>query len=72
MKPIAKWNLCTIRKAQVFESHGQSRIVFDTDWQYEAMVTPLSWEPLDVWRFYNQRCCMCFHFMGASFTYVRV
>lgn len=50
--------VAVIRKAQVFKSHGQSRIVFDTDWQYEAMVTPLSWKPLDVWRFYNQCCCM--------------
>ncbi|MFC3773103.1 IS1380 family transposase [Paenibacillus sp. GCM10012303] len=47
-----------IRKAQVFEWDGQGRIVFDSDWQHEAMVTPLDWEPLDVWRFYNQRCCM--------------
>ncbi|MCZ8521860.1 transposase [Paenibacillus mucilaginosus] len=39
-----------IRKAQRFED-GQSRIVLDT-------VTNLEWEPLDLWRFYNQRCCM--------------
>jgi hypothetical protein len=37
---------------------GQTRLVFDTDWQYEAIVTNLEWEPLDLWRFYNQRCCM--------------
>jgi hypothetical protein len=46
-----------IRKAQVFDD-GQGRIVFDTDWQYEAIVTNLEWEPIDLWRFYNQRCCM--------------
>jgi hypothetical protein len=46
-----------IRKARIFED-GQGRIVFDTDWQYEAIVTNLEWEPLDLWRFYNQRCCM--------------
>ncbi|MEB3104111.1 IS1380 family transposase, partial [Ferviditalea candida] len=46
-----------IRKAQIFDD-GQGRIVFDTDWQYEAIVTNLEWEPLDLWRFYNQRCCM--------------
>jgi len=37
---------------------GQSRLIFDTDWQYEAIVTNLEWEPIDLWRFYNQRCCM--------------
>jgi hypothetical protein len=46
-----------IRKAQVFDD-GQGRIVFETDWQYEAIVTNLEWEPIDLWRFYNQRCCM--------------
>lgn len=55
------WNkarrVAIIRKAQVFED-GQGRLVFDTDWQYEAMVTNLEWEPIDLWRFYNQRCCM--------------
>ncbi|MDU0329507.1 IS1380 family transposase [Paenibacillus sp. 3LSP] len=55
------WNkarrVAIIRKAQVFEE-GQGRIVFDSDWQYEAMVTNLEWEPIDLWRFYNQRCCM--------------
>lgn len=45
------------RKAQVFDN-GQGRIVFDTDWQYEAIVTNLEWAPIDLWRFYNQRCCM--------------
>lgn len=46
-----------IRKAQVFED-GQGRFVFDSDWQYEAIVSNLGWEPIDLWRFYNQRCCM--------------
>ena len=46
-----------IRKAHVVED-GQSRIVFESDWQYEAIVTNLEWEPIDLWRFYNQRCCM--------------
>jgi hypothetical protein len=49
--------VAVIRKAQVFED-GQGRIVFDTDWQYEAIVTNLDWAPIDLWRFYNQRCCM--------------
>ena len=26
------------------------------DWEYEAMVTNLNWDPYDVWHFYNQRC----------------
>lgn len=45
------------RKAQVYDD-SQGRIVFDTDWQYEAIVTNLEWAPIDLWRFYNQRCCM--------------
>jgi hypothetical protein len=50
----------------VFEPEGQGRIVFDSDWKYEAMVTPLDWEPLDVWHFYNQRCCMENHIKEAK------
>jgi hypothetical protein len=46
-----------IRKAQVVED-GQTRLVFDDDWPYEAIVTNLEWEPIDLWRFYNQRCSM--------------
>ena len=46
-----------IRKAHVCEE-GQRRIVFDEDWQYESIVTNLEWEAIDLWRFYNQRCCM--------------
>ncbi|MCP3776116.1 IS1380 family transposase [Paenibacillus sp. MZ04-78.2] len=49
--------VAVIRKAQAFEN-DQGRFVFDTDWQYEAIVTNLEWEPIDLWRFYNQRCCM--------------
>ena len=49
--------VAVIRKTQVCED-GQGRIVFDEDWQYEAIVTNLEWEPIDLWRFYNQRCCM--------------
>ena len=45
------------RKAQVVQD-GQNCLVLDTDWQYEAIVTNLDWEAIDVWRFYNQRCCM--------------
>ncbi|MUG73060.1 IS1380 family transposase [Paenibacillus sp. JMULE4] len=55
------WNkarrVAVIRKAQVFDQ-DQGRIVFDTDWRYEAIVTNLEWEANDLWRFYNQRCCM--------------
>nr|WP_249861928.1 transposase [Paenibacillus konkukensis] len=37
--------IAIIRKTQVFE-HGQGRIVFDEDWQYEALVTNLEWAPI--------------------------
>lgn len=49
--------VAVIRKAQIFDD-GQGRIVFDSDWTYEAIVTNLEWEPIDLLRFYNQRCCM--------------
>nr|WP_245583892.1 hypothetical protein [Paenibacillus terrigena] len=32
--------------------------MIDTGWQYEAIVTNLEWEPIDLCRFYNQRCCL--------------
>lgn len=49
--------VAVIRKVQVVDD-GQSQMLLDTDWQYEAIVTSLDWEPIDLWRFYNQRCCM--------------
>jgi hypothetical protein len=49
--------VAVIRKVNLCDD-GQSRMVFDSDWQYEAMVTVMDWEPIDCWRFYNQRCCM--------------
>ncbi len=49
--------VAVIRKAQVYDGE-QTRLLLDTDWEYEAMVTNLDWEPIDLWRFYNQRCCM--------------
>lgn len=49
--------VAVIRKVHLSDD-GQSRMVFDSDWQYEAMVTVMDWEPIDCWRFYNQRCCM--------------
>ena len=30
-------------------------IAWDSCWRYQALVTSLDWEPLDVWRFYNDR-----------------
>ncbi|CAM3778769.1 DUF551 domain-containing protein [Paenibacillus lactis] len=36
-----------ISKVQVFDD-GQSRLVFDSDWQYEAIVTNSEWEPIDL------------------------
>ncbi|OBZ15772.1 hypothetical protein A7975_30455 [Bacillus sp. FJAT-26390] len=37
---------------------GHPQLELDLFWQYEAMVTTEAWEAIDVWRFYNQRCCM--------------
>lgn len=45
------------RKAQVTQD-GQNCLLLDTDWQYEAIVTNLDGEAIDVWRFYNQRCAV--------------
>ena len=30
-------------------------VSWDPDWRYQAIVTNTTWEPLDVWRFYNDR-----------------
>lgn len=46
-----------IRKAQHF-CDGQNQMIFEDDWDYEAIVTNLDWEPIDIFRFYNQRACM--------------
>lgn len=46
-----------IRKAKVVDD-DQACLLLDTDWEYEAIVTNLDWESIDLWRFYNQRCCM--------------
>lgn len=46
-----------IRKAHVYDG-DQARLLLDTDWQYEAIVTSLEWESIDLWRFYNKRCSM--------------
>lgn len=55
------WNktrrVAVIRKMQRYaDDHPQLEL--DLLWQYEAMVTTEAWEAIDVWRFYNQRCCM--------------
>ncbi|WP_141505670.1 IS1380 family transposase [Paenibacillus luteus] len=49
--------VAVIRKMQRFDG-DQSMFELDFLWQYEAMVTTEAWESIDVWRFYNQRCCM--------------
>jgi len=54
-----------IRRARVVD-HGQTRLIFDTDWQYEAIATNLEWEPIDLWRFYNQLCCMVNYIQEAK------
>jgi hypothetical protein len=49
--------VAVIRKAKVVQD-DQACLLLDTDWEYEAIVTSLEWESIDLWRFYNQRCCM--------------
>jgi hypothetical protein len=49
--------IAVIRKAHHIQD-GQGCLLLDTDWQYEAIVTSMDWESIDLWRFYNQRCCM--------------
>lgn len=49
--------IVVIRKMLRWDGN-QSQLELDLLWQYEAMVTTESWEAIDVWRFYNQRCCM--------------
>ncbi|AQS57323.1 MAG: IS1380 family transposase [Novibacillus thermophilus] len=44
-----------IRKAERYDG---DQLQFDFLWDYEAIVTNLDWEPIDIWRFYNQRACM--------------
>lgn len=44
-----------IRKAERYDG---DQLQFDFLWDYEAIVTNLTWEPIDIWRFYNQRACM--------------
>jgi hypothetical protein len=34
----------------------QGKVVLtDPNWRYQALITSMSWEPLDLWRFYNDR-----------------
>nr|WP_233184975.1 transposase [Paenibacillus sonchi] len=49
--------VAVIRKAH-FIQDDQACLLLDTYWQYEANVTSMDWESIDLWRFYNQRCCM--------------
>jgi hypothetical protein len=49
--------VAVIRKMPRWDGE-QSQLELDVLWQYEAMVTTEAWEAIDVWRFYNQRCCM--------------
>jgi hypothetical protein len=51
-RPVA-----VIHKMQRYDDdHPQFEL--DLFWQVEAMVTTEAWEAIDVWRFYNQRCCI--------------
>lgn len=49
--------VAVIRKMQRHDG-DHPQLELDLLWQYEAMVTTEAWEAIDVWRFYNQRCCM--------------
>jgi len=49
--------VAVIRKMQRYDG-DHPQLELDLLWQYEAMVTTEAWEAIDVWRFYNQRCCM--------------
>jgi hypothetical protein len=66
------WNrprrVIIIRKAQQFYG-DQTQMILESDWQYEAIVTNLEWEPIDIWRFYNQRCCMENHIKEAKYGF---
>ncbi|WP_342477619.1 IS1380 family transposase [Paenibacillus sp. FSL H7-0350] len=59
--PATSWKIsrrvAVIRKAKVIQD-DQTCLLLDTDWEYEAIVTNLDWESIDLWRFYNQCCCM--------------
>lgn len=46
-----------IRKVQHI-CDDQHQMIFESDWDYEAIVTTLDWQPIDIFRFYNQRACM--------------
>jgi hypothetical protein len=46
-----------IRKVQHI-CDDQNQMVFESDWAYEAIVTNLDWQPIDIFHFYNQRACM--------------
>ena len=65
--------VCVIRKAPRFQG---DQLLFDQPemlelyWDYEAMVTTEVWESLDVWRFYNQRCCMENYIKEAKYGFV--
>ncbi len=50
-------HVAVIRKMQRFHD-DQSQLELDLFWQYEARVTTEAFKAIDVWRFYNQRCCM--------------
>jgi hypothetical protein len=39
--------IVVIRKAQQFDE-DQKQMILETDWQYEAIVTNLEWEPIDI------------------------
>ncbi|GER74415.1 hypothetical protein BpPP18_24820 [Weizmannia acidilactici] len=48
--------IAVIRKADKYEEDQLQ--LFDFFWDYEAIVTTMDWEPMDIWRFYNQKPCL--------------
>jgi len=63
------WNkarlVIVIRKAERYD--GDQLQMYDFLWEYEAIVSNLlDWDPIDIWRFYNQRACVENHIKEAK------
>ena len=64
------WNkarlVIVIRKAERYD--GDQLQMYDFLWEYEAIVSNLlDWDPIDIWRFYNQRACVENHIDDMHF-----
>lgn len=57
--------MIVIRKAERYD--GDQLQMYDFLWEYEAIVSNLlDWDPIDIWRFYNQRACVENHIKEAK------